>query len=71
MNHIEVFELEKRSEAVDRKWSLFLDEVETHLGLAKGTMDGDETADGYSLDSAYDAFCAGISARSYARGRRA
>lgn len=71
MNHIEVFEMEKRSEAVDRKWSRFLDEVEIHMGLAKGSMDGDEAVDGYSLDSAYDAFRAGISARSYALGRRA
>lgn len=71
MNHIEVWELEKRSETIDRKWSCFVDDIERTLGLAKGALDGDEAEDGYSLDSAHDAFRAGISAAAYARGERA
>lgn len=71
MDHLEVWEMEMRSEAPDKKWNAFLNEVERHLGLEQGSMDGNEAEDGYSLDTAYDAFRAGISPADYAKGERA
>lgn len=53
----------------DRRWNRYCSDVEAALGIR--SLDGDEAADGYSLDSAYDAFASGlVSAREYALGRR-
>ena len=56
----------------DRRWSRWLKSADVALGLKPGTdCDGDESVDGYSLDTAYDAFRAGIEPVVYAAGERA
>ena len=56
----------------DRAWNHWLKAADAALGLPADTdCDGDERFDGYSLDTAYEAFEEGISAADYAAGRRA
>lgn len=52
----------------DRTWYRWIASAEKALGIAD--LDGDEAVDGYSLDSAYEAFEAGVTASAYAGGWR-
>lgn len=56
----------------DSRLERFTDKVEAilDLPLPQG-LDGDETEDGFCLDCAHDAFCAGQSPRQYADSVRA
>lgn len=66
MNHIE-FGIYESSQAVNEtefeKWARKAETIMRH------DLDGDESIDGYSLDSAFDAFNRGFSPEEYARGR--
>lgn len=52
-----------------RNFSLFTRECEKLMGIA--SLGTDEELFGFSVTSAWDAYRAGISARDYARGKRA
>lgn len=66
---LEPFTDGERPDRSERAWFRYVRQVERALGITN--MDGDERLDGYSLDSAYDAFEAGIAPPAYANGRRA
>jgi hypothetical protein len=68
--HLEVWEMEKSWDTpADKAWDVYCDACERLLKISN--LDGNETTDGYSLDSAYDAWKAGIPAAEYAQGKRA
>lgn len=52
-----------------REWLIWLKQAEKLMH--KRDLDGCEDEDGYSLDSAHDAFEAEISPKDYATGKRA
>lgn len=66
MNHIELGIYES-SQAVNEtdfeKWARKAESIMHH------DLDGDESTDGYSIDSAFDAFQRGMSPEEYARGK--
>lgn len=66
--HQDVWEMEQDT-AADRSWYRWVDAASKLLGLSE-CMDGDEQADGYSLDSAYDAWRAGKTPAEYVAGWR-
>jgi hypothetical protein len=68
--HLDIYELERAWEAGDRAWERFLAECERLLGLKTGSLDGNEAEDGWSLDSAHDAFKAGLTPALYVAARR-
>lgn len=62
MNHLEVWEAEKASEAGDVSWDRWIAKVEKKLGCP----DLDSWSFGISLiDHAYAAFCAGLTVSNY------
>ena len=69
MNHIEVYELEREWNRGSGAWARYVRDVK--LFLKTENEDGDEVRDGYSLDTMYKAFRAGLSSADYARGTRA
>jgi hypothetical protein len=69
-HHLDIWELERAWEAGDRAWERFLGECERLLGLEVGSLDGNEAEDGWSLDSAHDAFKAGLTPAEYVAARR-
>jgi len=72
-NHLEVWEMEKASEAGDRDWNTWCNRAEMLMSAIPGwlgDLDGDEETNGYSLDSAYEAYRHGISPAEYAKGQR-
>jgi len=68
MNHIEVWQYETHRPASEELWFAWCNQVERILG---DSLDGDEASDGYSLDSAYEAFVARITPTQYCNGQRA
>ncbi|HVO30499.1 MAG TPA: hypothetical protein VMV18_07175 [bacterium] len=62
MTHLEVWETEKAM-AADGPWERWVRLAEHFAGHS---LDGDQLADGYSLDYAYEAFRSGMTAREYA-----
>ena len=67
LNEIRAQESPRRVEHVDLhthigEWYGWVNEAERLLGFP---LDGDQEEDGYSLDYAYDAFCAGVAVESY------
>lgn len=72
-NHLEVWEMEKASEDGDRDWNTWCSQAEMLMSAMPGwlgDLDGNEETNGYSLDSAYDAYMYGISPAEYAAGKR-
>lgn len=68
MNHLEVFEAERLSEGTTEcPWHQFCAAVEYYTGV---DLDGDEGIDGYSLDSAFAAYRAGMTPELYVSGKR-
>lgn len=68
--HQDVWTMEKAWEPEGpQPWDHFVDSVCAMLGVTND--DGDEMADGYSLDTMHDAFRAGMSPTEYAGGKRA
>lgn len=70
MNHLEVCEQENASLSGSASWELWLAELQDIADRAAGhsvNLDGDETeGDSFSLDGAWECFCAGNSAAHYA-----
>ena len=66
MNHIEFGLNESRQAVTETEFEKWAREAEA---IMRHDLDGDETIDGYSLDSAFDAFERGFSPEEYARGR--
>lgn len=66
MNHLEMYEMEKDSVG-DWRWARWVRETEKLMGI---DLDGNEATDGYSMDSAYEAFLADKSPLEYAGGWR-
>ena len=73
-NHMEVWQQEMASQRDDNDWNAWAAQAEHYLANLPGwigTLDADESVSGYSLDSAYSAYRAGIKAYAYAMGQRA
>lgn len=62
MNHQEVWEQETATSQKEQLWLIYAKKIENALGHS---LDGDEWADGYSLDGAYDHFLRGTKASEY------
>lgn len=63
MNHLEIYQFEKHVPIGERDWVAWADIVEHHIGHS---LDGDQDADGYSLDRAYSWFLTGARPQEYA-----
>lgn len=66
--HADVWAMEQISEADDVRWNRFVAACERAIGT--DDLDGCEWVEGFSLDSARDAYKAGITPVQYAEGRR-
>lgn len=66
--HQDVWEMETAGERGDRAWSRYVDKCCALIGVSD--LDGDELVDGHSIDSANDAFRAGVTPAQYAAGKR-
>lgn len=64
MNHIENYQFEIYVPKEEREWISWANNVEAHL---KHSLDGDLSANGYSLDRAYSWFKLGSSSIEYVR----
>jgi hypothetical protein len=68
-NHLELFEMEKVSEASNPGWERWCATAEALLGWGDLAC-ASEGVNGFSLDSAYDAYMYDISPAEYAAGKR-
>lgn len=68
LNHLEFAQAESAALNPDQ-WEIWAKKVERAAGIAD--LNGDQDADGYSLDFAYKAFKAGVSCRDHASKVRA